>query len=95
MGPPNSARAPGLQPDGLGLSDAGVRQDTGSLDHVPLLVDGPRAAATCGVALRSWWRLHAQARVPRPIKLGRRTLWSVAELRAWVAAGCPSRDGAR
>jgi predicted DNA-binding transcriptional regulator AlpA len=93
--PPDSRRAPGRQPGGLEVSDAGERRDAGILDHAPLLVDGPRAAATCGVALRSWWRLHAQARVPAPLKLGRRTLWRVADLREWVEQGCPSREAVR
>ena len=26
---------------------------------------------------------------PKPIKLGRRIYWRLAELKAWVAAGCP------
>lgn len=64
----------------------------------PLLVDADGARKLCGLSLRSWWRLHAQRRVPEPVHLGRRTLWRLDGpdgLRAWVAAGCPSRDGAR
>lgn len=36
--------------------------------------------------------LNSSGRIPRPIHLGRRTLWSVEELRVWVAAGSPGRD---
>lgn len=30
--------------------------------------------------------------VPRPVPLGRRTIWRVAELEEWVNAGCPARE---
>jgi predicted DNA-binding transcriptional regulator AlpA len=33
----------------------------------------------------------AAGRLPAPLKLGGSTRWRVAELRDWVAAGCPSR----
>lgn len=36
--------------------------------------------------------LNASGRLPRPIKLGRSVRWPVDELRAWLAAGAPSRD---
>jgi predicted DNA-binding transcriptional regulator AlpA len=101
--PPRSARAPGRQPEGLGMSDAGGRQNGGSLAQPapegyasgPLLLGAADAAALCGLPLRTWWRLHATGRAPAPLKCGRRTLWRAADLRAWVVAGCPSRDGAR
>jgi predicted DNA-binding transcriptional regulator AlpA len=57
----------------------------------PLLVPATVAGPLCGRSEASWWRDHAANRIPAPIKLGGRTLWRVAELRAWVEAGCPSR----
>src|SRR5205823_13728010 len=57
----------------------------------PLLVSAPHAARLSGVSEATWWRLHAAAKVPRPIKLGGRTLWRVEELRRWIEAGCPDR----
>lgn len=100
---PNSRRAPGRQPEGLEVSDAGERRDARSLALAapglqttgPLLLDARGASALCGLALRSWWRLHATGRVPAPLHVGRRTLWRASDLRQWVEAGCPSRDGAR
>jgi predicted DNA-binding transcriptional regulator AlpA len=51
----------------------------------------PEAAAFCGVSEATWWRQHAAAKVPKPVKIGRRTLWDRDELRDWLAAGCPDR----
>jgi predicted DNA-binding transcriptional regulator AlpA len=57
----------------------------------PLLVPADVAGPMCGRSVASWWRDHAAGRIPAPVKLGGRTLWRVAELRAWVEAGCPDR----
>jgi len=57
-----------------------------------LLVDSDDAAVLCGVSRTMWWTLHAQGRVPAPVRLGRRTLWRVDELRRWTEAGCPPRE---
>lgn len=57
----------------------------------PLLLGAGQAGLLCGRSEASWWRDHAAGRVPRPVKLGGRTLWRRAELEAWVAAGCPPR----
>lgn len=56
-----------------------------------LLVPADVAGPLCGRSEASWWRDHAAARIPAPVKLGGRTLWRTAELREWVAAGCPCR----
>ena len=58
---------------------------------VRLLLSALEAAAACGVGERLWADLNRQGRVPAPIKLGRRRLWSLAVLREWVDAGCPPR----
>ncbi len=34
----------------------------------------------------------AGGRIPRPVRVGRSTLWRVEELHAWIAAGCPTRE---
>jgi predicted DNA-binding transcriptional regulator AlpA len=36
--------------------------------------------------------LNATGQLPRPIRLGRRKLWNVRELQAWLDAGSPPRD---
>lgn len=43
-----------------------------------------------GISSRSWRRLVDAGLAPQPVRLGRRVLWRVDELDAWLAAGCPS-----
>ena len=57
----------------------------------PLLIDAEQAAALCGVGRTLWLQMNQDGRAPRPVKLGRRSLWCVEELRAWTAAHCPPR----
>lgn len=60
---------------------------------VPLvLVPGRVAATMCGKSLRTWRAWDAGGRIPRPVRVGRSTLWRVEELHAWIAAGCPTRE---
>jgi predicted DNA-binding transcriptional regulator AlpA len=58
----------------------------------PLLVRRREAARLCGLSPASWDRLTSAGRTPAPIRLGSAVLWSVEELRAWIAAGCPDRQ---
>lgn len=58
----------------------------------PMLIDAERVAFLLGISTGTFWRLNSCERAPRPIKLGRRTLWRVDEIREWVAAGCPARE---
>ena len=55
------------------------------------LVDARVAASLCGISARFWAQLESAGKVPKPRKLGRRSLWSVSELDDWIAAGCPER----
>ncbi len=57
----------------------------------PLLVTARQAAALCGKSLRTWRTWDAAGWIPRPVRIGRSTLWRADELRQWVAAGCPRR----
>ena len=52
----------------------------------PLAVRGDEAARLAGVSPRRWRGLDASARIPRGIRLGRAKVWSVDELRRWLAA---------
>jgi hypothetical protein len=58
----------------------------------PLLLDGPTAAALCGVSPRTWAALKASEKTPACIRLNARTLWNRRELIAWCDAGCPDRE---
>jgi predicted DNA-binding transcriptional regulator AlpA len=57
-----------------------------------LLLTAKEAAAACGKSLRSWRTWDAGGRIPRPVRIGRSTLWRADELRRWIEAGCPRRE---
>ena len=57
-----------------------------------LLLDAKGLSAAGFGSVRHVRRLDSSGRLPKPIKLGKRTLWSVAELQKWLAAGAPKRD---
>lgn len=59
---------------------------------VPLLVRAPLAAVMLGLSSRSFRRLCSAGAVPASTKLLGVSVWSLEELRAWSAAGCPGRQ---
>jgi hypothetical protein len=64
------------------------------LDHPEseaLLVTAKAAAAMCSKSLRTWRTWDALGMIPRPVRIKRSTLWVLAELKLWAAAGCPTR----
>ncbi len=61
----------------------------------PLAVDAVTAGRICGFGRASWWKLQLSGRCPAPIRVGRKVLWRVDELRQRVAAGMPPRDAAK
>jgi predicted DNA-binding transcriptional regulator AlpA len=77
------------RPPGLDAIDSpGLATDQGPS---PLLLTARQAAAMCGKSLRTWRTWDAAGWIPRPVRIGRSTLWRAEELREWVAAGCPRR----
>ena len=57
-----------------------------------LLLSATEAAKLLGITRSHLDSLHSSGRIgPKPIKLGRRSLWSRKEMEAWVDAGCPAR----
>lgn len=58
----------------------------------PLLLTAQQAAAICGKSQRVWRRWDCAGMIPRPVYIGRSTLWRLDELRAWIGARCPRRD---
>ena len=56
-----------------------------------LLVSARQAAKLVDKSLRTWRTWDAAGWIPRPVRIGRSTLWRLEELHAWVAAGCPRR----
>lgn len=57
----------------------------------PGAVDAPNAAKFCGVGETLWHEQNAQGLIPEPVRIGRRVVWPVDELRAWLLAGAPPR----
>jgi len=57
-----------------------------------LLLSADETAALLGIGRTLLWGLHSAGKIPLPVKLGRRTLWNVEELRNWIAAGTPHRE---
>ncbi len=56
-----------------------------------LLLTARQSAAACGRSLRCWRSWDSAGRIPRPVRIGRSTMWRAAELAEWTAAGCPER----
>lgn len=58
----------------------------------PALVDAIGVATLLGVSLSTVRKLDAKADLPHALRIGKRKLWSVDEIRAWAAAGVPNRE---
>lgn len=58
----------------------------------PLTVGANDAALMLGISRSTFLRLDRVGAVPAPVRLRGRVAWRVCELRAWVEAGCPSRE---
>jgi predicted DNA-binding transcriptional regulator AlpA len=71
------------------LDDFGAMKSYAS-HAAPKVIGVIEAATTLGISCRSWRRLVDAGLAPQPVRLGRRVLWRVDELDAWLAAGCPS-----
>ena len=64
----------------------------GEQEPQPLLVGVTEAARLLGISRSTFYGLDAAGQIPVGVRLGRRRLWSVAELGDWVDAGCPARE---
>ena len=61
-----------------------------------LLLSASETALALGISRSAFYGLLSSGRIPEPIRLGRRTLWSVAELRRWIQAGARAgKNGSR
>ncbi len=58
----------------------------------PLAVGANGVAKMFSSGLRTVRAWDAAGKLPRPARIGAKVLWSVPELRAWLAAGCPDRE---
>jgi len=57
-----------------------------------LTVNTSGAAKLIGISRRHLATLKESGRLPRPIRLGRRCVWMVDDLKAWLSAGAPAAD---
>lgn len=62
-------------------------------EHEPLLIDAKAASAMLGIGARKLWSLTNCGAIPSR-RIGRSVRYSPAELRAWIAAGCPTEADA-
>lgn len=69
--------------------DGEVRGVGCACDGERALLSAPAVARMLDVSARQVWRLLAGGRIPRPVKIGRSVRWRSAELREWIADGCP------
>jgi hypothetical protein len=59
----------------------------------PLLLNGKAVAAALSIGLSLLYQMDRSGQLgPMGLRLGRRRLWRLEELRAWVQAGCPRRE---
>jgi predicted DNA-binding transcriptional regulator AlpA len=76
------------------LNLAGMSNAATPIDSERLAVTARDAATLLGISRAQLYRLHSSGRLgPQPIYLGAKApRWSVAELRDWLAGGCPNRQ---
>lgn len=79
-------------PKSEGVNTCTASDKRGESSVSPLLIPARKAAAICGKSLRTWRTWDALGLIPKPVRIGRSTLWRADELRNWVAAGCPRRE---
>ncbi len=94
--PPESKGRPGLGASESEIEGGGAFQDrsVAHLDHAlhPLAVDARGVSLLLGISRSLVCKLDATGRLPRGIHLGRRKVWQIDEVRAWLAAGAPGRE---
>ena len=59
----------------------------------PILLDAASAATLLGLGRSTFLRYDSAGRVPMAVRIGGVVRWRTDELRDWIRAGCPSRDG--
>ena len=59
------------------------------------LMRAEECAALAGVSMPTWYRQVRRGHTPRPVRISKTVVrWKAAEIRAWVAAGCPVTEKA-
>lgn len=58
----------------------------------PMLATVADIARMTRMSTRTLWRLVSAEEMPEPLRIGRSVRWRVDEIKAWIAAGCPTRQ---
>lgn len=72
-------------------TELGELSQSGEQALSALLLTARQSASACGKSLRTWRTWDSAGWIPKPVRIGRSTLWRANELRDWVQAGCPRR----
>jgi predicted DNA-binding transcriptional regulator AlpA len=72
----------GARPPSLGIAMTEVSET--------VLVDVLTLCKMLSCSDRHITRQVERGRFPKPVRIGRRTLWELSKVKSWVAAGCPS-----
>lgn len=73
------------------LNTAGMRNEHPSTASERWLLPAAEVAKLLDISERHLWGLHKDGSLPAPVRLGRSVRWRAEDLRAWLAAGSPSR----
>lgn len=77
----------------MSATEEKLRAPRKRLDPLPILVDSEAAALALGIGLTLFEEINTTGELgPSSHRIGRRVLWNVNELQAWVNAGRPRRD---
>ena len=55
------------------------------------LLTAKDVAGILSVSLRHLWRLDAEHRLPKPVRMGKCVRWLADDIEQWLRIGCPSR----
>jgi len=55
----------------------------------PFLITALEFSRLLQVSTRTLWRLRSAGKLPEPVRLGGLVRWRLAEVKKWIAEGCP------
>ncbi len=59
----------------------------------PLLITAAELGRLLQVSTRTLWRLRSKGQLPEPVRFAGSVRWSLAEIKNWIAEGCPAPRG--
>jgi len=86
---PETAAGPGKVPHVLSPI-APQPTDPRRVAHAPLAVDNRGLAVLLDCSERHVRAMNAAGRLPRALRLGRRRVWAISTIEAWLDAGAPT-----